>query len=153
MAIHPGIYQGRWGFYPCDWETYRKLKELNKALTKARHQKAAWERWNRKMPHNRVMRAKLKDSSGRTVGYAAPVPMPEPELCPLFCEKYTKKVQWDRQHVYHKNGVEETFVDLTTLPIEQDYRLARYPAPAEEACSPLSLKVDEINELYAKLCK
>jgi hypothetical protein len=147
------MIKGRYGWYPCDWETFKKLKELNKALTKARHQKAAWERWYRKMPHNRVMRTKLKDSNGRTVGYAAPVPMPEPKLCPLFCEKYTKKVQWDKHHVYHKGGVEETFVDLTTLPIEKDYRLARYPAPAEEACEPLSLQADVINELYAKLCK
>lgn len=143
--------QGKWGYYPCDWETYRKLKELNMAYTKAMHEKAAWERWDRKEPQNRVIRGKLKNSSGQVVGYQAPLPMPEPELTSIFCKKVVKKVIWGKKGQYYKDGKEETFVELTDLPIYEDYRKARYPVVEEEGVTGLSMKLDLINELHGKL--
>jgi len=47
-------HQSRWGFHPCSYETYLKLKFLNKFYVKGLRQIASWERWNRKMPHNRL---------------------------------------------------------------------------------------------------
>jgi hypothetical protein len=151
MAIHPGIHQGKYGFYPCDWEVYHKLKVINMAFTKAISQKAAWERWDRKRPQNRVIRFKIKDAQGRVIGYENPIPMPEPEVCPIFCNKIVKKVQWDKQNNYHKDGIEETFMELSTLPIYEDYRRARYPVQAEEAVEFLSLSSQLIDELYRKV--
>lgn len=147
------VHEGKYGFYPCDWATYRKLKELNMAYDRALHLKAQWERWDRKEPQNRVIRAKIKDSADRVVGYQVAVPMAEPEICPVFCRKFVKRVQWDKKHLYHKDGKDETFVEMIKLPIYEDYRKARYPAPAEEACGPLSLKLEEIDELHKQLCK
>lgn len=143
--------QGKHGWYPCDWATYQKLKALNMDFDKALHQKAAWERWDRKEPQNRVMRARLKDSTGKVVGYAAPIPLPEPELSSIFLKKVVKKVQWSKKGGYHKDGIEETFVELDKLPIFEDYWKSRYPVAGEEGVSPLSLKLDEIEELHKKL--
>ncbi len=145
--------KGKYGWYPCDWETYRKLKALNMDYDKALHQKAAWDRWDRKEPQNRVMRAKLKDNNGKVVGYAAPVPLPEPALTSLFCKKVVKNVKWGKKGQYYKDGKDETFVEMVTMPIFEDYWKARYPVAGEEGVSPLSLKLDVIKELYDKIGK
>jgi hypothetical protein len=144
-------HQGKYGWYPCDIETYHKLKKLNMAYDKALHEKAAWDRWDRKEPQNRVIRGKLKNSSGQIVGYQAPLPMPEPELTSIFCKKVVKKVTWGKKGQFYKDGKEETFVELTDLPIYEDYYRARYPVVGEEGVSPLSMKLDLINELHGKL--
>lgn len=143
--------QGKYGWYPCDWDTYKKLKALNMAYDKALREKAAWERWDRKEPQNRVSRVKLKNSAGEVVGYAAPVPQPEPELTSIFCKKVVKNVKWGKKGGYYKDGKDETFVELYQPPIFPDYWKARYPVAGEEGVSPLSLKLDAINELYSKL--
>jgi hypothetical protein len=144
--------QGKYGWYPCDIDTYRKLKKLNMAYTKAQHEKAAWDRWDRKEPQNRVMRGKLKNSSGQVVGYQAPLPMPEPELTSIFCKKVVRNVKWGKKGQFYKDGKDETYVELTDLPIYQDYRNARYPVAGEEGVSEFSSsKLDLINELHAKL--
>jgi hypothetical protein len=62
-------------------------------------------------------------------------------------------VQWDKKHHYHKDGKDETFVEMVKLPIYEDYRKARYPVQTEEACGLLSLKLEEINELHKQLCE
>ena len=143
--------QGKYGWYPCDWATYQKLKALNMDYNKALHEKAAWERWDRKEPQNRVVRAKLKDSKGNVVGYAAPVPQKEPAITSIFLKKVVKRVQWGKKGQYYKDGKDEIFVELTDLPIFEDYWKARYPVAGEEGVSPLSLKLDLINELHGKL--
>ncbi len=137
-------FQSKWGFHPCDRETCKKLKEINKFLTKARHQKAAWERWDRKMPHNRVIRRKLRDSQGRAVGYAAPEPMPEPELDSVFCHKQTgPRHQWTKEEV--------TTVSLVYAEMENYYREARYPVH-EEACSVFSQSTLRMIEEIYQMC-
>lgn len=139
--------QGKYGFHPCTWETYKKLKEINKALTKAKHQKAAWERWERKQPQNRVMRPKLRDSNGRVVGYMAPIPILEPYLCPIFCEKRI----WPRQPWTKEEMVT---INLVYADLEKYYSEARYPIPYEEACVCFSQSlIQMINEVYEKLPK
>lgn len=143
--------QGKYGWYPCDWATYKKLKALNMNYDKALHEKARWERWDRKEPQNRVVRAKLKDSNGNVVGYAAPIPQAEPEITSIFLKKVVKKVNFDKKGNYHKNGIDQTFAELTDLPIFNDYWKARYPVAGEEGVDSLSMKLDEINELYSRL--
>lgn len=142
--------QGKYGWYPCDWATYQKLKKLNMAYDKALHEKACWERWDRKEPQNRVVRNKLKDLAGRVVGYAAPTPLPEPELTSIFCKKVVRKVQFDKKGNYHKDGVEETFVEVEKMSIYEDYRKARFPS-TEDNVGSLSLKSELIDELHNKL--
>ena len=143
--------QGKYGWYPCDIETYHKLKKLNMAFNKALHEKAAWERWDRKEPQNRVIRAKLKDSTGRVVGYQASIPMPEPELTSIFCKKVVKRVQWGKKGGFFKDGIDETHIELSDLPIYQDYCNARYPVAGEEGVSSLKMNMEIINELHGKI--
>jgi len=143
--------EGKYGWYPCDVETYHKLKALNMAFTKALHEKAAWDRWDRKEPQNRVIRAKLKNSAGQIVGYAVAVPQPEPALTSIFCKKVIKNVKWGKKGQYYKDGKDETFAELVDLPIYADYRKARYPVAGEEGVDGLSMKLELINELYGNL--
>lgn len=118
-------FEGKWGFYPCEWATYRKLKQLNMALTRARRLAANWNRWDRKLSHNRVMRKKIRNEAGQVVGFEAPVPMPEPPLCPVF-------------------GLSRR------EDIEADYRKARYPVGKEDV-KPLALSLAEIDRLLGLL--
>lgn len=145
------MFQGKYGWYPCDRETYHKLKKLNMAWNKALHAKARWERWDRKEPQNRVIRNKIRNSNGRVVGYQAPVPMPEPAVSPIFCNKILKNVKIDKKGNYHKDGKIETFIEMIGLSIYEDYRKARYPVATEAECTSLSMSLSEIDELYSKL--
>lgn len=144
------MVKGKYGYYPCDWTTYQKLKKLNMAYSKALSSKSRWDAWDRKEPQNRVIRAKIRNSNGQVVGYQAGVPLPEPEICPVFCRKVVKSVKWGKKGGFYPNGKDETFVEMVDLPIYKDYRLARYPAPTEEVCG-LSLKLVEIDDLFCKL--
>lgn len=62
------VFRGRWGYYPTDYATFAAYKQLHKRALRDRRATRRWERWNAKLPHNRVR--KLPD--GTTA------PMPEP---------------------------------------------------------------------------
>jgi hypothetical protein len=47
-------YKSRWGFHPCNFETYRKLRRLHKAFWEGRRLLARWQRWNARLPKNRI---------------------------------------------------------------------------------------------------
>lgn len=70
--------QAKWGWYPCAYELYRKLKRLNLLAFEARRRDAAWERWNRKLPHNRVIWRHHKGGLKEKIG-----PMLEPVCAPI----------------------------------------------------------------------
>jgi hypothetical protein len=141
-------HQGKYGWYPCDLGTYHKLKAINLAFDQAVHKMKAWERWERKDPKNRVIRRKLKDSTGQVVGYGLAEPMPEPELCPVFCKKVVKKVNFDKASNYHKDGINRTFVELAESSVYADYRKARYPVASEAEVMPLDISEVRIDKLY-----
>jgi hypothetical protein len=48
------IYQSRWGYHPCNYQTYLKLRRLHRAYWEGRRLIAKWERWNAKRPENRT---------------------------------------------------------------------------------------------------
>lgn len=93
------VYQGKYGFYPCEYETYLKLKELNKYVTKALQQSANWYRWVRKAPHNRVNRIRR---TGVILG-----PRPEPKINNLFYKKKEYLTHVTRNGEYFKDKVKE----------------------------------------------
>ena len=66
------MFQSRWGFHPCDYATFRKLKFLRHLHQKALRMAHAWECWNRKDPHNRVLRRRIRNAKGQTLGYEPP---------------------------------------------------------------------------------
>jgi len=47
------ITEGRFGYHPCDYETYLKLKKAHKLLLRAYVECKAYLRWVRKQPQNR----------------------------------------------------------------------------------------------------
>ena len=117
------------------------LKELNKLWAKTRRQTAAWQRWYRKLPHNRVRRQRLRDERGRPIGYGPPEPLPEPALPACFCRK-----------VQLPSGRFEVF--LSGGAVEIAYRLARRPKPTAEEVEPLPISQEEVHRLYTEYgCK
>jgi hypothetical protein len=115
------------------------LKELNQLVLKARHQAAAWRRWYRKLPHNRVRRRRIRDGSGPPVGYGPPEPFPEPQLPPYFCSK-----------VELPSGRLE--VTLSAGGIEEAYCSARRPKPTAEEVTTLPITGEEVRRLFEQCC-
>lgn len=116
------------------------LKELNRRLLLARRRKAAWERWQRKRPHNRVWRPRLRDDSGRVIGHGPPTPLPEPELPALFCRKI--ELPSGRREVVLSHSV-----------IEMAYRMARYPKASPEEVEALPIREEKVRALYEECCR
>jgi hypothetical protein len=113
------------------------LKDLNKLWQKALRQRAAWERWSRKLPHNRVRRSVVRDHDGNVIEQLPPVPVPEPALSAPFCRK-----------VVLPSG--KVIVQLEDRGIEAAYRLARYPKATAETVMPLLISEEEVRELHCR---
>ena len=50
----PTIFKSRFGFHPCDYELYTKLKFLHRIYWETLRQFHTWHRWYRKQPQNRI---------------------------------------------------------------------------------------------------
>lgn len=129
------VHKGRWGFYPCDYETYRKIKELHKWYYQAVRDWANWCRWERKDPKNRVIRKYHRDKDGNKVGYEIVGPRPEPPVCPHFYD-----------------GKLRSWCGPDEFGIVAAYRNARYPKPTEKDVVPFSeSKLDFLMKLHAQV--
>lgn len=117
-------FKSRWGFHPCDYETFRKLKTIHKWYYKALHDYAKWERWYRKEPQNRVIRCWIRNAAGNKIGSR----IVEIQQEPLFF--YLGAGQWRR--------------------FTSDYQNARQPVE-EKNVLPLRNTLSEIDDLYNKL--
>jgi hypothetical protein len=137
-------HQSRWGWYPCDYETFLCLKKLNARCLKALRGFAAWRRWQRKMPHNRVLRETILDDQGCKAGSRVVGPRPEPPLDPLFCTRHPVTR-------YHGPGTPAgERVCFSDLGIPRAYGSARRPVAAEALVRPLELSRDEIRRLAGR---
>lgn len=123
--------QGKWGFYPCTREVFKKLKRLNFLAYQSIRRIAAWKRWNRKFAKNRI-RYRYEAVDRETFGGLREVwmkipdgPMPEPVLAPLTA------IQRDVIH--------------------QDWLNARFPKTKPEDVKPLFLKETEIDSLLVEM--
>lgn len=83
-ATEVEVFESRWGFHPCDYQTFRKLRFLKKCWFETQKAKADWERWVRKEPQNRVIRRWKRDENRRKIGHEVVGPRPEPKVCPYF---------------------------------------------------------------------
>lgn len=143
-------YQSKWGFHPVSRESSKKLRFLNSVYAKSQHLAAAWERWENKQPHNRVMKRAVKDSSGMKIGTeivkdenSNPVIQKEPEICSLFHEKIpAKQLSWGG---YLAARTKDNGFGLTILYAS---RLARTPQPTADAVKPIEFTEEEIDRLY-----
>jgi hypothetical protein len=71
-------FQSRWGYHPCDFPTFLKLKRIHKVFWVGLRKLAAWERWHRKLPHNRVLVRWERDAAGRKTRRVVIGTWPEP---------------------------------------------------------------------------
>ena len=53
MRTTENPFQSRFGYHPCDYATYCKLKALHRAYWQAVYDFHRWHRWWRKQPENR----------------------------------------------------------------------------------------------------
>ncbi len=114
------VHQGRWGFYPCDYDTYRKLKRLNFLAIACHARTCEHARWERKEPQNRVWVSRpAKGTPGRRAATVVLGPKQEPVKGPIK--------DW---------GI-----------ITGDYRKARYPKPDAASVEPLTLLQFQIDTL------
>jgi hypothetical protein len=111
------------------------LKVINKRWQAALRSAAAWRRWARKLPHNRVSRPVLRNEHGQRIGYGPAALIPEPPINSCFCQKVELP----------SGRVELVF---TEKRIEAAYRLARYPKATESAVVMLPLTDAEVLKLY-----
>jgi hypothetical protein len=116
------------------------LKELNRLWVRAQHEAAAWRRWHRKLPHNRVRRERLRDAAGRPVGYGPPRPAPEPPTSSPFCRVAELP-----------SGKTDIFLD--DLGVEAAYRLARRPCATASEVKPLPMSEDVVRRLFEEYCR
>lgn len=142
-------HRSRWGFHPCSWETHKKLCFLNRVYQAAVQKAAAWKRWERKAPHNRVARPRVRDASGRVVGYGEPTPLGEPRLCPVFSSLATRKVVWHPTKGYNANGQDLTEPVLDDHRVPEAARMARSPVATPGEVKGLPLTAEEIDRLWA----
>jgi len=145
------VHQSRWGWHPCDYATFRLLKRLHRACEEARRRFAAWQRWHRKMPRNRVVRRWLRDGQGRRIGCEVVGSRPEPSLSPLFCVRRLVPSYWseDGKPLQEARLVED--VVFGDLGIVEAYRTARKPAASPEEVRPLPFTGQELQQLAAEL--
>lgn len=70
-------HKSRWGYHPCDYQTYVKLRKLHKLMWRMMRQLGRYRSWDRKLPQNQG---------------------PEPKVCPVAYElglkidPYTHKI-------------------------------------------------------------
>jgi hypothetical protein len=105
------VHQSRWGWHPCSYEEYLRLKLLHKHYWIAKRCLAEWERWNRKLPHNRVVRRWNRDEQGRKCGFEIVGPKPEPVVPAVYRE-------------------------IAAAPIPELFHQARHGRPREEVKPP-----------------
>jgi hypothetical protein len=143
-------HRSKWGWHPCDYETYRLLKALNRLCEQARRQCAAWHRWRRKLPHNRVLRRAVLDERGSKVGWEVAGPRPEPGLTPLFCARRRELTYWGEDGRPLREARPAETVALADHGVPEAYAAARRPAPTEEGVARLRLTPAEVRRLAAE---
>ena len=157
------VYQSKWGFHPCDQETYKKLRKLNQWFLEAQRQAAEWNRWARKDKQNRVIRKFIRNDQGQKIGCEIVGPKVEPSIDSQFLSidylenrleyywKYyggerTKQTHWENKTV-SSYYFPRTGLFVNSFGIDEDYQNAKRPR-SEDKVIPLKNSVELINALY-----
>ena len=147
----PKVIQGKWGYYPADYETCQKLKKLNRAYQKTYSQIAAWERWDRKAPQNRLLRRKIRNDKNQVIGREVIGPAPEPYLNPVFLETYeTPAVTYGSYTIPARKHIRRTARSVGFY-IPAEYAKSRYPMPTAEQVAPLLITSEQIDAMLKDL--
>ena len=126
MKSTTAVFQSRWGFHPCNYELFLKLKRLHKWCWQSLYDFHRWHRWQRKEPQNRFG--------------------PEPTFCPALVED---KIWHKPVRIRGENGFKvypKTVVDHGMVAL---YQIARMPQ-AEPVKSFDRETIRKIEALYFK---
>ena len=96
-------YQSRWGYHPCDYNLFLKLKFLQRQYWQTLYDFHRWHRWWRKQEQNRVGR--------------------EPDYCPIFVQD---EPWYKRVRIHGEAGFKvypKTVTDLDIVSLHQRARL------------------------------
>ena len=127
MTTEPITFRSRWGFHPCSYETFRKLKRLHKWYWQTVRDFHRWHRWWRKQPQNRTA------------------------VAPKFCLLFIEDREWHKPiRVHGTAGVKyypKTLVDRGLVELYQGAR-----KPAVEPVAPLDDQTrSSIEALYSQV--
>ena len=139
MSKETNVFQSKWGFHPCNYDIFLKLKKIHKEYYRAVRQLANYDRWNRKDPKNRVIRKWKRNDMGQKIGCEIVGPRTEPYINPVFAETVVSR--WSG-----------TFKVIRFSNIIDDYNKARMPKLRSNV-EQLSMTNEQINELYEKIIK
>lgn len=133
------VHQSKWGFHPTSYETSKKLRFINKVFAHAQRNASSWQRWERKDPHNRIVK-------NRKTGEV--IPLPEPVVCEFFHDKKpTRRSSYNNCKIpptCFTNGLGEHFLYLS--------RQARTPVANASDVKPLDFDDAKI-DYYFNLAK
>lgn len=122
-AYYIDTHQSRWGYHPCSYETYLKLKKLNSIIMTSSMQLAAHNRWARKNPANRIRWNWIHNEKNQKIGKVILGPKPEPilpsehilELFPQIAKNIEKS--YIKAKTPCKNPNEVPFLDISIQKI------------------------------------
>lgn len=151
------LEQSRWGFHPCDYEHYRKLKFLNHKLMEARVKHAAFVRYKRKDPDNRVRKHYQRNEKGQKISYTT-TPWAQPDTCPVFSKErnlegsaQTERSADLKEKIVVKSDDVYPWCIWTIDPgVEEDYRRVRFPKEKPSDLEPLKLDEAQVAVLLAQ---
>ncbi|MGE3806079.1 MAG: hypothetical protein AB7K24_15520 [Gemmataceae bacterium] len=145
------VFRSRWGYHPCSYETFLLLKELNREYERAVRQVAAWRRWHRKAPRNRVSQPRLRNEKGQRIGYGPPAPIPEPPVCSIFAQIVQVRRFVDREGNACSCGYFEPEATLESPTVALAYRQARFPVATAADVKSLEQSTADIRRLHEAL--
>lgn len=145
-AVTITVFQSRFGYHPCDKETYLKLKRLKKVFYEELKRFADWNRWNRKQPQNRVIRKWIRNETRQKIGCEIVGPRPEPSLPKVFIAR--KKV-YNTTGAGFENGMYNYRWTLDDYGLSEEIYNCR-PKSSPQDVKPMRMTIEQIDELLAK---
>lgn len=73
-------FKSRFGYHPCEYQVFRRLKTIHKWHYQTLKDYANWDRWDRKLPKNRVIRRWIRGEQGNKIGSEVIGPRHEPKV-------------------------------------------------------------------------
>ena len=86
-TTNANVYQSRFGFHPCTQEYWKKIKKVRYYQHISNIQSARYQRWERKLPKNRVRWERITVGPGLSGTKWNPIPWAEPETHPISFDK------------------------------------------------------------------
>lgn len=131
------VFESKFGWHPCDYETFKKLKKLHKYYWEAVKGLGDWFRWNAKQPQNRVITKRIRDDNGHVIRKEIVGPWEEPKYHTVFGRpSYRKTYTTVPEHL------NDDFV--------RAYQKARMPQEKDRVSSP-GWSIEEIDKLIAEI--